>query len=74
MLASDAATSVVGEGAPSEGDMTICIGCGEILVFNSIGATEKISKETFDLLPDENREVLLGMRKVVIETKKILGK
>lgn len=75
MLASDAATVVVGEdAAPQEGDATICVGCGEILVFNAIGATEKMGKERLDSLPEENRKVLLGMQKFILEVKKkILG-
>lgn len=66
-MANDAATCVIGEdnAPPQEGDTTICMGCGEILVFNTIGATEKMNKETFDLFSEEQQKTLLGIQKMV---------
>lgn len=65
-MANDGATSVVGEdSAPREGDTTLCVGCGEILVFNALGATDKISKEMFESFSEEQRNTLLGIQKMV---------
>lgn len=65
-MPNDGATSVIGEdSAPREGDTTICIGCGEILVFNAIGATEKIRKEILESFSEEQKRDILRIQNMV---------
>ena len=65
-MVNDGATTAIGEeGAPQEGDVTLCIGCGEILIFNVIGATSKISKETFESFPEEQRSSIVLLQKAI---------
>lgn len=55
----NAATNVDGEGgSPSEGDISLCIGCGGFLTFNKDLTVRELSyDDVVDLKPEERSEL-----------------
>lgn len=51
----DAASDPLGDHKPSPGDLTICVGCGNICMFGDDFGLRKLEQEEYDSLPPELR-------------------
>jgi hypothetical protein len=62
----DAATEAVeGEGAPGEGDYTVCIGCAGLLRFGPIMSLHKVSDEEAQGMSPEVQHTISKMQMAV---------
>jgi hypothetical protein len=69
-----AATNVAGNGSgPSDGDFSVCVYCGQLLVFrvSPRGRVSIAKLEDEDLPQDGTREVLLHLRQEVLHRLRI---
>jgi hypothetical protein len=61
----DGAASLAGKGAPSPGDLTVCIGCGIILVYATAMTLRRATHEELEALAPETAEDLRRVRRAV---------
>lgn len=61
----DGAASIEGKGAPSEGDLTVCIGCGTILAYGPHMRLRRVTAEELAALHPQTAEDLKRVRRAV---------
>jgi len=54
------ASNLTGKGNPRPGDCTLCIECGQLLVFNDDMTVSLITVEEAQLSPEKRRKIILA--------------
>lgn len=69
----DAASDPRGNGTPSPGDLTVCIGCTGVCVFTKSMGMRKFTKEEMDALPlsEQNKlnDEIIRIRIAIVKAK-----
>lgn len=64
----DAATEVGGGNAsPKSGDLSVCLNCGEMLLFRDDMKVDKLTPDYFSALDEELKRTLRKARRIIIE-------
>lgn len=61
----DATTGVNSEDSPSEGDISFCLYCGEMLTFSADLTMEVLSQKDFNTFSEKMQRDLLEMQKII---------
>ena len=61
----DAASSLDGDNTPGEGDLSICTGCGEILVFNEDTSLRELTEKDINQIPNEVLDKLTTIQRYI---------
>ena len=63
----DAATSLEGDHTPTPGDLSVCLNCGELLIFTDALQVDKLTPVYFSILDKDTQKTLRKARKLIIE-------